>query len=242
MAINEIEVSSSSVSFKCWTAEVDDLGELISKIKLEGDQFNIEDELPGFHDYDMGDGLIRGYYSGIVPFEIEHLVDKVSTKTLFRRIETCEFFLTPSSLFITGKPGPMKGLSHALSALTGHSVELIEFEFDDMNLLQERMTEVKTIVLTNPKDKEIRRVRLAGRIESYTEYNVIDPRNHGIDSVSGVIDTPIGPLTATISKKGGLRLNVKKGLIILVEHLDWIMSLIRDEKRPDPVNAPQSVF
>ena len=242
MAINEIEVSSSSVSFKCWSVKVDDLGEVISKIKLEGDQFNIEEELCGFHDYDMEDEIIRGYYSGIVPFEIEHLVDDISTTTLFKRIESCEFFLTQNSLFTRGKPGAMKGLASALSSATGHSVELIEFEFEQMNLLQERMTQVNSIVLTNPKDKEIRRARLAGRIESYTEYNIIDPRNHGIDSVAGIIDTPIGPITTTISKKGGLRLNVKKGMIILVEHLDWILSLIRDEKPPEPVNAPQSVF
>jgi hypothetical protein len=111
-----------------------------------------------------------------------------------------------------------------------------------MNQLQERMTKLKSIVLTNPKDKEVRRARLAGHIESYIGYNIIDPRNHGIDSVSGIMDTPLGPLTATVGKKGSLRLNVRKGFILTTECLEWIVSLIKEEKAPGPVNAPQSAF
>lgn len=242
MAINEIECNNGSISFKSWDCEVDNIEELISKIKLEADQFNIEDELPGFHDYDMEDGLIRGYYSGIIPFEVELLKDGMTSKVLFKRIESCEFFLTPNLLFTTGKSGPMRGLSHALSAMTGHSVELIEFDFAEMNLLQERMTEVKAIVVRNPKDKEVRRARLTGYIEDYSLYNILDPQNHSIDSVSGIVDTPIGPMSITVGKGGTLGLKVKKGLIILVENLEWIIRLITDEKRPDPVKAPQSVF
>lgn len=134
----------------------------------------------------------------------------------------------------------MKLLGAALSAATGEHVDLLEFEFQHLNQMQERMTNIKAIVITNPKEKEIRRARLAGHMESYTEYNIIDPRNHGIENVTGLIDTPLGPMTVSVERKGSVRLNVKKGLIMTVECLEWILNLIVSEKAPEPVKALQS--
>ncbi len=242
MSLNEIEIAGSSISVKIWDCDIEDIQATFQRIMQEGDQFLLDSEIPGFHDCDTDGELIRGYFSGIIPFEVEHLVEGISTKTLFKRIESCEFIATKNYVFTTGRPGPMKGLSLALCGLTGSNVSLTEFEFDQMNQLQERMTKLKSIVLTNPKDKEVRRARLAGHIESYIGYNIIDPRNHGIDSVAGIMDTPLGPLTATVGKKGSLRLSVRKGFILTTECLEWIVSLIKEKQAPGPVNAPQSVF
>ncbi|GAB4284525.1 MAG: hypothetical protein Kow0029_31130 [Candidatus Rifleibacteriota bacterium] len=235
MPINELEIAGSSISFKCWTADIENASDVFKRIMQEGDQLDIESETPGFHDCDCDSKIIRGYYSGIVPFEVEHLVEGNTTRTLLKRIESCEFIATSRSVFTMGKPGPTKGLAMALSAIIGSEVSLMEFEFSQLSQLQERMAKIKSIVVTNPKEKEIRRARLAGHIESYTEYNIIDPRNHGIDSISGVVTTPLGSMTVTVSKKGGLRLGVQKGLIINVECLEWLLDLIREEKRPDPI-------
>ena len=79
-------------------------------------------------------------------------------------------------------------------------------------------------------------------MESYTEYNIFYPRNHGIDSVAGLIDTPLGPMTITVAKNGSIRLAVKKGLIMTIECLEWIISLITSDKAPQPTKGPQSVF
>lgn len=233
MPINEIEIQGSSISFKCWKAEIDNVSAVFNRIMQEGEQFDLDNETPGFHDCDSDGTIIRGYYSGIVPFEVEHLIDGNTTRTLFKRIESCEFIATGRSIFTHGKPGPGKGLSMALSGLTGSEVSLIEFDFHQLSQLQERMAKIKTIVVTNPKEKEIRRARLAGHIESYTDYNIIDPRNHGIDSVAGVVTTPLGSMTVTVGRKGTLRLGVTKGLILNVECLEWLLDLIREEKRPD---------
>lgn len=235
MPINELEISGSSISLKCWSASIEEAEAVFERIMKEGEQFDIENETPGFHDCDTDGTIIRGYYSGIIPFEVEHLIDGNTTRTLFKRIESCEFIATRQLIFTMGKPGPAKGLAMALSGLTGSEVSLIEFEFNQLSQLQERMSKIKSIVVTNPKEKEIRRARLAGHIESYTDYNIIDPRNHGIDSVSGVVTTPLGSMTITVSKKGGLRLGVTKGLIINVECLEWIIALVREEERPEAV-------
>ncbi len=242
MLINEIEITGSSLSIKCWKFDLSDVEGTFRKIMDSGDMFSLETELPGFHDCDFNEELIRGFYSIVVPFEIEHLVDGITTKTLFKRIESCEFIISEQGMLTMGKPGPMKLLATALAAITGDHIDMIEFEFNQLNQLQERMTRIKAIVLSNPKDKEIRKARLSGHMESYTEYNIVDPRNHEIDSVAGIIDTPLGPLTVTVGKKGSIRMNVKKGLIMTVDCLKWIMALIRDEKAPAPADAPQSVF
>ena len=242
MLINEIEIAGASISLKCWAMKVANLDATFDTIMKKGDMFSIETEFPGFHDCDCENSIIRGFYSVVIPFEIEHLVEGITTKTLFKRIESCEFIITEKVVLTFGKSGPMKLLGAALSALTGEHVDLIEFEFQHMNQLQERMTNIKSIVVTNPKEKEIRRARLAGHMESYTEYNIIDARNHGIENVAGLIDTPLGPMTITVGKKGSIRLNVKKGLIMTIECLEWILDLIISEKAPQPSKAVQSVF
>ncbi len=235
MPINEIEIAGSSLSLKCWKAEMEEVNKIFDRIMQEGEQFDLESEIPGFHDCDCDGEILRGYFSGIVPFEVEHLVEGNTTRTLFKRIESCEFIATGRTMFTMGRPGPAKGLSMALSSITGGEVALLEFDFNQLSQLQERMAKIKTIVVTNPKEKEIRRARLAGHIESYTDYNIIDPRNHGIDSVSGVVTTPLGSMTVTVGKKGSLRLGVTRGLILNTACLEWVIDLIREEKRPEVV-------
>lgn len=236
MAIDEIEIPGSSMSFTCWTLKVDDLGELYKQVSSEEEHFCIDPERPGFHDLEHDDRLIRGYFSVVVPFEVEHLNEGVTTKILLKRIETCEFFALQGMLFASGKSSAQKNLARSLTPLAGYGVTNVEHDSRQMSQFYDRLSMVKSIALTNPKDREIRRARLAGRIESYTEYNIVDPRNHGIDSVSGLVDSPLGPLTVTVGKKGALRLNVRKGFVMTIDCMLWLMSLIREEKPPEGVN------
>lgn len=235
MPIDEIEVPGSSISFKVWRFQADSMPKLFQKMMKEGEVFDIAAEIPGFHDCDGNDRLIRGFYSAVVPFEVEHLVDGMMTKEAMKRIEHCEFLAVKNFLFTTGKAAPQKPLSHSLSLLTGYGVALQEFEFQHLSQFHDRLSQLKSIALSNPKDREIRRARLTGHIESYTEYNVIDPRNHGIESVSGIVDSPLGPMTVTVSRRGGLRLAVRKGFILTLDCLLWLMALILDEKPPQNV-------
>ncbi|NLI76629.1 MAG: hypothetical protein GX442_09325 [Candidatus Riflebacteria bacterium] len=235
MPIDEIEVPGSSISFKVWKFQADSIAKTYQRLKKEGDTFDLATETPGFSDCDGNDRVIRGYYAAVIPFEVEHLVDGIMTKEAMKRIEHCEFLAVDGYLFTTGKAAPQKPLSHSLSLLTGYGVTLLEFEFHQLSQFHDRLSQLKSIVLTNPKDREIRRARLTGHIESYTEYNVIDPRNHGIDNVAGIVDSPLGPMTLTVSRRGGLRLGVRKGFILTLDCLQWIMQLILADKPPEHV-------
>jgi len=232
-AVNEIEVAGTSISLRCLTFRLSSIHELFVKLNSEAEQFSVEPENPGFHDCDRNDKMIRGHYSMVVPFEVEHLVEGLITKSLFKTIESCEFFATPEMLFVTGKTAPQKVMELALSGHSGYAVSPIEFEFHQLGQIQDRLAQVKNIALTNPKTNDVRLARLAGKIENYTEFNVIDPRNHGIESVSGLLDSPLGPITVTVSRKGGIRLGVRRGFILTVDCLLWIVAMIRDEKPPE---------
>ena len=233
MPVDEIEVAGTSLSLRCLSFRWDDPKDLFARMNTEGEQFSIDPENPGFHDCDMNDRIIRGFFSMVTPFEVEHLVDGFVTKTLFKKIESCEFFATPEMLFVSGKSAPQKILERAYAGLSGYGVAPLEFEFLQLSQFQDRLSLVKSIALTNPKTSDVRRARLAGKIESYTEYNVIDPRNHDIESVSGLIDSPLGPLTITASRKGGIRIGVRRGFILTIECLHWIIAMIREEKPPE---------
>lgn len=242
MPLNEIEVPGSSLSIKVWKGHnlEDALGGLNSiLIKLAAIdcaidcKFDIENETPGFHDCKADEEIFRGYYSGIVPFEVEHLVDGVMKSEIFKRIESCEFILTNDLLLTMGKPGPAKGAAMELSNLTGYAINLVEFEFQELDQLQHKMNQLKAVALSNPKENEVRKIRLSGRMEDYANYNVVDPRNHQIDSVSGLVNSPLGSMTVTLGKKGQLRLNVSKGMIVTVDCLKWILDLVKEQEKPE---------
>lgn len=230
--INEIEIPGSSLSLTVYQVMCDSILDLMAKIR-EADQFSTEPEMAGFHDCDANKDIIRGFYSVVVPFEVEHLIGGITTKSPFKRVEACDFILTKETLFVTGKSGPAKILERELAQLTGYGTAPMEFKFWQMSQFQDRLSQVKSVALTNPNNREIRKAKLSGKIENYTDYNVIDPRNHGIESVSGLVDSPLGPITVTVSRKGGIRLNVRKGFILTVECLEWLLGLILDENTPE---------
>lgn len=53
MSANEIEIAGSAFTVRCLAFKVDSLEELLKKIRDEADQFSIDPEKPGFHDYEM---------------------------------------------------------------------------------------------------------------------------------------------------------------------------------------------
>ncbi|MBF0408127.1 MAG: hypothetical protein HQM10_12270, partial [Candidatus Riflebacteria bacterium] len=228
MSLDEIHVNGSSISFSCLVSKTDSVGDLFKVMMAEDQQFTLSPERSGFHDCETDGEIIRGFFSVVIPFEVEHLTDGIMTKSLLKRIESCEFILLKDMTFATGKSSAQKNLSLVLTGLTNFGVTPIELEFHNMSLFQDRLSVVKSIVLKNPKTREISRARLAGRIEDYTDYGIVEPKNHEIDSVSGLVDSPLGPLNVNLSSKGNLRISVKKGFVLTVDCLKWILGLAKD--------------
>ncbi|MEW6711609.1 MAG: hypothetical protein AB1403_17435 [Candidatus Riflebacteria bacterium] len=242
MPIDEIEIQGSSLNLKVFQTKISDINAVFNKILTDAEKFDIENETLGFHDCQSDGTLIRGHFSLIHPFEIEHLVEGLNTRTLFKRIESCEFYANHKHIFCDGKPGPIKCLAIAFEGLTLHNCLLAEFDFDQLHQLQTRFSAFKNVVLTNPKDKEIRRARLAGQIEDYESCGIVEPQNHGIETVGGFVSTPLGEINLTVSKKGSMRLGVKKGMIINFDCLEWLIDLICEEKMPESPGLFNSGF
>lgn len=244
MLINEIEITGSSltlsVAVNCSSFNAEELFVLTADC---GDKFDLEAEVPGFHDTDYESNLLRGFYSFVEPFEVEELIEGITVKKLHKRIRSCEFITDGTRLFAFGHNGAKRLLLAALSAVSGNHFGLHEFEYDEMSQTGDRFSRLKSVVVTNPKEKEIRQARLSGRIENYTDYNVVDPRNHGIKSISGMLDTPLGPLNITVGQKGIIRLGVKKGMLMTFECLVWILDLILGKRSSgEAANPPHQSF
>lgn len=223
MSINEIEIPGTSLSLKVWTAKADAMPALLKQLGEE--QFNVTADEPGFHDLDGNAEIVRGYYSAVIPFEVEHLVDGMTTKAMLKRIESAEFIMLPDLLITWGKPGPEKALTTFISAVTGYGVSKKEFEQEQMQRLEDALQQVRKIDLMNPKDAEIRRAKLSGQIEHYESCGVAADR-HGIESIAGTADSPLGPLTLTVTRKGAIRFTVKRGFILTVDCIRWALSLL----------------
>ncbi|MBF0407906.1 MAG: hypothetical protein HQM10_11160 [Candidatus Riflebacteria bacterium] len=236
MSLDEIHIQGSSISFSCLVSKTDSVKDIFEAMMAEDQQFSIDPERSGFHDCEADDEIIRGFFSVVIPFEVEHLTDGIMAKSLLKRIETCEFIFLKDMTFATGKSSAQKNLSLVLTGLTNFGVTPIEYEFHNMSLFQDRLSMVKSIVLVNPKTREIRRARLAGRIESYTDYGIVEPKNHEIDSVAGLVDSPLGPLNVNLTRKGTIRLSVKKGFVMTIDCIKWILALAKDEKPLDHIN------
>lgn len=229
--INEIEVNGA-ITFRCWEVEVDDFEDIIEKIKADEEyQFDLDNEESGFHDYeyDKDLNLFHGFYSTIIPFSIDHLQDGITTTSSFQKLETSEFFLLKDKLFTTGKNNATKQLCNNLSMLTGHTVTSYIFETENIKEFQDKMEEVKTIVISNPKTEDIRSIRLSGTIEDYQDQVTLDPHDHEIHGISGILNSSMGLIKVGINKNGRLSIRVKKEEIILVDLLEWLLKLIIGE-------------
>ena len=231
MSANEIEIPGSSLSLRVFQAKTDlSPVKLAQKIATDGPAFNSVDQEAGFHDIDTDGNVVRGYYSLVVAFKVEHLVENVTTKTLMKRIESCEFMAIDGYMVEWGKPGPMKPLAVALAPITHYAVAPLEWDTPCLQGLERKMTAVSKVDLAQGRDKEVRTAKLSGTLEDYTSSGVVDPGNHQLKGITGLLDSSIGPITVTATSKGALRIGVRKGFIATSDLISWLLCLITGTK------------
>lgn len=232
MAANEIEVPGSSLSLRVFQAKTDlSTGRLAQKIATDGPAFNTADQEAGFHDIDADANVVRGYFSTVVAFEVEHLVENVTTNTCMTRIESCEFMTVGGFLVAWGKSGPMKPMAHELAMVTGYGVAPLEWDTPCLQGLERRMATVTKVDLAQGKDKEVRTAKLSGNLEDYANTGVVDSGNHQLKGITGILESPsMGPLNVTATSKGALRIGVRKGFVATSDLISWLLCLITGTK------------
>lgn len=164
MPINEIEIKGTSISFRLFQFKCDSILGIYHAIENTGDKFSIDPEGPGFHEIEHDDGMVRGFFSLVVPFEVEHLISGIVAKSLLKRIESCGFFIIPEMLFVSGATTPQKILERELAGLSGYGVSLVEFEFRQMSQLQDRLSTMRSIAIRakgaiGREDRELRGIQ-----------------------------------------------------------------------------------
>jgi hypothetical protein len=221
--INEIELENGRISLQCF----DFTGNAKESI-ANGIKFSMEDDIPcGFHDCDFAENSARGYFSFVEPYEAENLVDGMTTMETKSRIRTAEFAQTGDFLFAWGNSSAIKLLTSYVSSEYATATK-IEFEFNDLFNLQSRFELCKSVKIKNPKENKVKTVSLTGTLDCYSEHDVIEPRNHEIKSVSGIMNTAIGKINVAVNNKGVIRIGAKKGCILPFDVIVWLIKLMNE--------------
>lgn len=221
--INEIELGNGRISLQCF----DFTGNAKESID-NGIKFSMEDENPnGFHDCDFAENSARGYFSFVEPYEVENIVDGMTAMEAKSRIRTAEFAQTGDFLFAWGNSSAIKLLTSYVSSEYATATK-IEFEFNDLFNLQSRFELCKSVKIKNPKENKVKTVSLTGTLDHYAEFNVLDPKNHDLKAVSGIINSSIGKITVAANNKGIIRIGTKKGCILPFGVVIWLIKLMNE--------------
>ena len=221
--INEIELGNGRISLQCF----DFTGNAKESID-NGIKFSMEDENPnGFHDCDFAENSARGYFSFVEPYEVENIVDGITTMEAKKRIKTAEFVQVGDFLFAWGNSSAIKLMASYISSEYSTATK-IEFEFNDLFNLQSRFELCKSVKIKNPKENKVKTVSLTGTLDHYAEFNVLDPRNHELKAVSGIINSSIGKITVAANNKGIIRIGTKKGCILPFDVVIWLIKLMNE--------------
>jgi hypothetical protein len=221
--INEIELHSGRITMQCF----DFTGNAKESID-NGIKFDLEQETPGFHDIDFAENAARGYFSFIEPYETENIVDGMTAMELKKRIKSAEFVQTGDFLFAWGNSSAIKLLASYITSEYATATK-IEFEFNDLFNLQNRLELCKSVTVKNPKENKVKTVKLTGTLDMYSEHDVIERGNHEIKAVSGIMNTPaLGKITVAATDKGVIRIGTKKGCILPVDVVVWLIQLMTE--------------
>lgn len=221
--INEIELQTGRISLQCFDFE----GTVKESID-NAEKFNIELSSSGFHDFEFSEANARGYFSFIEPYEVENIVENMTTKELKHRIKSAEFIQVDNFLFAWGNGSAIKLLASYISNEYSTATK-IEFEFNDLFNLQNRLELCKSVTVKNPKENKVKTVKLTGTLDSYCDCNSLDPKNHELKSVSGIMNTPaLGKIMVAANDKGVLKIGTKKGCILHTDVIIWLIKLMNE--------------
>jgi len=224
--LNEI-ISEKGFSFKAFGLPIDDYANAF--IKLQASQaFDIDQELAGFSDLESEDNIIRGCLNVLIAKNIKKFNKQIKsdTKEQILNKHSCEFILTNNKLYAWGSQTAIKLLKTELSYLDDLIPEPITFSFLELSSFQEKLTKIQSISLSNPKGNKLRKVKLSGDIESYTDYNVSVAGDHDISQVSGIIDYNSQSLNLSVGSKGNIKIK-NKNLTADIAMLDFVLGLLK---------------
>jgi len=220
--LNEIELPSDRISVTAFDFE----GNAKEAID-NAEKFNLETFDAGFHDYDSNDEITRGYFSFVEPYETENIVDGLTVSEAKKRIKTAEFAINSGFMFVWGASSAVKLLGSFINNDFA-TANRISFEFEDLHNLQSRFELCKSVKVKNPKENPVKIVSMAGKLDTYSEYNCLDARNHELKAVSGVLNMPIGKMKVTANDKGVIKIAGKGEMILPVDALVWLIRLIHN--------------
>lgn len=223
-----IKFEKSTIGFSVYQFRGEKPSEILARL-MRDERVDLARKKSGFLVVETGNGgLIRGDYFTILEEVVPDLVDGFVTSKKTYVPYSCEFAIRDGRAYVWGDAKARRACVASIAILDGLMPVLESFTSEDLVRFQHRLSVVSSIAIRNPKSKEVRRVRMVGKVEDYTTCNVLDPCNHEIESVAGTYQTPRGEAKVTVGKRGSVRLGFKVGSEIEVGDLGWLVDRIKD--------------
>ena len=186
----------------------------------------------GFSELELHDNCITGTFVNLYDFEVKYFNGEVTTTDLKKKLVSCDFMLTENYAFATGD-GPAKSLFRMnlgliVPPLTDTDVTLPTLEYDNMNSFQHHLTLITNLSIKNPKDCEIRKLTVSGKIEDIAGVPGVAQGRFTVLSVQGLFEDSVdGALTIKITNKGLLTIKKRSNYVLTPDFADKIMGLTR---------------
>lgn len=214
--------------------EVVELGKILKK---GSGRFVPSERTPGFTGIAQERDVLTGVFntvtvSAIPSFNLETLNDE---DVFVNKHETCEFVLCPGLVIAQGSGGAMKLMESALACASGGSIVGKEFDYQEMEVLLDILTNIKAISVKNPKDSEVRTANITGVIEDLDGYNFLaaQPLDRTIESVRGSYTLDGYGVEVKLTRKGGLTISGRRGMQISLESITEFLRVI-EQKMDEP--------
>lgn len=231
--IHEIEFEKASLSVTAFAFSPATTIPVLADMMIMEDRADLKTRKSGFADVETFGGILRGSFLLVTEEAVEVLREGMIVAETVYQVSICNFIMGDGGMYVWGDGSARKSMNLRLTVLDGNAPTPIDFKSEDLVRFQHRLNVVSSISVRNPKSKEIRKIRMVGKVEDYSSCNVLDPCNHEIESVAGTIEhQKLGVVKVTIGRKGTIKVGMKPGAIIETDFLGWIVGLIRDGSAP----------
>jgi hypothetical protein len=228
--IQEIEFEKSSLAVSVFAFVPDLTADVLAGLMADDEsRVSLIVKRSGFADVESFGEILRGSYVLVVEEAVEDLQDGMIVAKTVHKATVCHFLAGNGRLYVWGDGKAKRNAASSIEALDDVPVVPVVFSSEDLVRFQHRLSLVSAIAVKNPKTNEVRRVRLSGKVEDYSTCNVLDPCNHAIESVAGVIEhTTHGKVKVTVGTRAAIRIGLKVGAVIDLDFLGWLVGRVAD--------------
>ncbi|PKK88772.1 MAG: hypothetical protein CVV64_17380 [Candidatus Wallbacteria bacterium HGW-Wallbacteria-1] len=226
----ELDVKGTSLTFQFYHARDNSIVSFAKDAEKEENRLFVPDEQSGFEEVIVDDDgeACFATYGAIIPFDVERIdkEGKIVNETYFR-VDRCGIMIFRDAVLMSGRPAAQREAAEALSTMLMKEVTPIKFDQAVMSRFETNFILIKSIQLDEIPHAEVKKVRLAGKIEDVYAFSGLNVSMAKIKSISGTYRLADRDYVTVKTADGGkLTIFRKKGKGIEVEVIRYFKDFI----------------